>query len=484
MTQHHRSIVFLVAALGVIAFATPAAASDWFSFHVGTRGFGLSFGSGDWWVYGDAWYQPHSWSSYDAALSGYGQWIRVDGLGGVWRPYVAVDWHPYTYGRWVRTGLGWTWVSYEPWGYFPHHYGSWAFTHHGWVWLPGYTYHAANVSWVRWGGYVGWYPCPPRGWSHAARAYHHAYRDGYHDGYQRGWHDAEYATYVHWGHLGAHDVSRHAVTPASLHRSIGRTSRAAVGAAPTRSELRLHGAAGIAEASLERRQLRIGERTVTVQRPAGMGSSVERHARRTVERALVPADRLATGNRHVTPERSATRDRPEAGVNGRDDGRRSRPGSDSARSSVDRSHQTGSETRSTATNRQSTARQVTSPSRTRSLVGQHTAGQAPERSRSEDRQTLTRQRPRIGVGASSPSTRTRSKTSEPRTIISTGRQRSTNTATAPRVRPTTSTRAKPATARVRTQKPADADQRARARRSGRDRVSTDSSSGTRKTQRR
>jgi hypothetical protein len=282
--RSRQNLIAVAIVLGLTVLATPASAANWFSFHIGGSGVGLSFGSADWWIYGDAWSNPHWMVNYDTVLTGYGEWIWVAGLGRVWQPYVAAGWRPFTHGRWVHTGFGWTWVSYEPWGYFPHHYGRWANTHHGWVWVPGYTYRAANVVWVHWGGYVGWYPCSPRGWSHAARGYHPGYRHGYHngydDGYRHGWQDAEHATYVRWNRLSSDDLSRHAT------------------------------------ARIAQREMQVGGRTVTVARPEGMGSSVQRNGLRTVERALSPEVSRRVTNRASARSKPGNLERPDTGSNG------------------------------------------------------------------------------------------------------------------------------------------------------------------------
>ena len=322
MKNRQRRILFLATALvSVVLLAAPASGADWFSFHVGTGGVGLSFGSSDWWVYGASWDEPHLRLSYDAVLNGYGEWVWVDGLGRVWRPWVAAGWTPYHHGRWVVTSAGWTWVSYEPWGYFPHHYGHWAYTSHGWAWVPGYTYRPANVVWVHWGGHVGWYPCPPHGWSHAARGFHHGYRGGYRDGYHRGydrgygdgWRDAHWATYVPWSHLSSHDIARHATNSATLRRTAVSSELRISDTAPSRAEVQQRGVEMAPTARLEQRTVTLGGRNVTVARPEGMVHSVQQHARSTAERALPSeltrrvVDRGRAPDTTTTPRSSGTR---------------------------------------------------------------------------------------------------------------------------------------------------------------------------------
>jgi len=285
------AIAVTALALGIAATAPPAAAGGRVGLHVGGDHFGLTVGVGDWGLYSGSWSDP-SWSlDFDLVLGGYGEWVSVDGLGRCWRPWVASSWRPYTHGRWVLTSLGWTWVAYEPWGYIPHHYGSWAYAGYGWVWVPGYSYAAANVVWVRSGGYLGWYARPPRGWSHAAHGYRHGFSDGYHsgygDGYADGWQDARYGTWVDWRHFGSDNISRHEVNPttATRHRVGAGT------AAPTAVEVSERGGGRVLEAPIETRTARVAGREVMIARPSGVAASIERHAPETVRGALSQAAR-------------------------------------------------------------------------------------------------------------------------------------------------------------------------------------------------
>jgi hypothetical protein len=270
------SILASVLAAAAVLTALPAEAGGAFGMHIGTSGFGVSVGVGDWSPYTQSWANPGWTLDFNATLSGYGEWVWVGNLGRVWRPWVAVGWRPYTYGRWVRTTLGWTWVAYEPWGYVPHHYGSWAMCDFGWVWVPGYSYSSANVVWVRSGGYVGWYARPPWGWSHSARSYRHGYRDG--------WNDARYATYVDWHHMSSDNVSHYAVrhTVAARHRVEDHA------AAPTVAEVRRRGGVSVTEARLSQRTVSMEGRRVTVARPEGVARSIEHHASGTAAAALAP----------------------------------------------------------------------------------------------------------------------------------------------------------------------------------------------------
>jgi len=273
-----------VFALTLCLVTPPVEAGGSFGVHIGSGGFGVSVGFGDWGVYTRSWSDPYWTLDFNAVLAGYGEWMWVNGLGRVWRPWVSAGWRPYTYGRWIGTGSNWTWVAYEPWGYVPHHYGSWAYCSFGWVWQPSYSYHHANVVWTRSGSYVGWYARPPHGWSHAAHGFHHGYRHGYRDGYSDGWHDARYGTYVDWRHFGSDNVSHHAVTHTIA--SPGRLEDYA--AAPSAAEVRQRGGTPVAQAQLSRRTVRMGDREITIARPEGVAPSIERNAADATARALSP----------------------------------------------------------------------------------------------------------------------------------------------------------------------------------------------------
>ncbi len=308
----------LILALAVVAalVATPAEAGlDWFGLQIGPGGVGLSLGFGSWWVHADSWDAWDGPLDYDVALSGYGEWVFVSGLGRVWQPWVAADWRPYSQGRWVWTHVGWTWVAYEPWGYFPHHYGSWALASAGWVWVPGYTYTPANVMWVSAGSRIGWYACPPHGWSHSSRGFWHGYshgrQDGYRNGYRDGWRDARYASFVDWNRFGDENVSRHAVVGSAVPRTHGATVLAG---APARDEVVRRGGRPVPEARLTERAMRIGDRTVTVARPEGVAPSVRRHAADTVSRALRPDVARRLESARVQSTRPRQQSGPEVGA--------------------------------------------------------------------------------------------------------------------------------------------------------------------------
>ncbi|MBD3856325.1 MAG: hypothetical protein IFK92_07300 [Acidobacteria bacterium] len=286
MRNHRRNLMFALIVALVVTLSAPMVEAGGVSMHLGSGGFGVSVGFGDWGIYTRSWSDPFWSIDFNATLAGYGQWVRVSGLGRVWRPWVSATWRPYTHGRWVSTSFGMTWVAYEPWGYVPHHYGSWAYASFGWVWVPGYTYSCANVVWVGAGGHVGWYARPPLGWSHAQHGFRHGYRhgvrDGYHNGYDDGWHDARYATYVDWRHFGSDNVSRHAVT----HNIASQNHIEARAKAPSRDEIRQRGGAAITETQLSRRSVRVDGREVTIARPEGVARSIERNAAETVGRSL------------------------------------------------------------------------------------------------------------------------------------------------------------------------------------------------------
>lgn len=99
-----------------------------------------------------------------------GSWSSEAEYGYVWTPrYVAVDWAPYRYGRWVWVSpWGWSWIDDARWGYAPFHYGRWAHVRNRWCWVPGprhvrAVYAPALVGWGGSpGGRVSWFPLGPR----------------------------------------------------------------------------------------------------------------------------------------------------------------------------------------------------------------------------------------------------------------------------------------------------------------------------------
>ncbi len=343
-----------LATLAVLVLATAAAlptqAGTAFGISVGGPGFSVSIGTAVNPVYSPAWGSASFSLSFES-LASYGEWIHVPGLGRVWRPWVAPDWRPYTWGRWVFTSVGWTWVAYEPWGYLPHHYGSWALTTFGWVWRPGYVYHPANVVWVSHGTFLGWYPAGPPGWSHARRSYLHGYRHGYADGYRDGWRDARYATFVEWNRFTAGNVARVARPGAELHGLSPHSVRRLEGPPARRRVERLTGSP-VRTVPVAERTVRMGDRSVRAVRPEGVARSVERYAPEVVRTALAPSVSRRTGRGVApTPARDVPRadGRPGAAVSSRP--RRAAPGR-----SVSRDPLTGERPAGAATVRRDPAR--------------------------------------------------------------------------------------------------------------------------------
>jgi hypothetical protein len=120
-------------------------------------------------IYGGA-YANVSMEAFDAALTPYGEWVAVGRFGRAWRPFrtiVGIDFQPYlTGGHWVYTDYGWTFESDYDWGWAPFHYGRWMMDdYYGWVWIPDTVWGPSWVDWRFGGGYVGWAPLPPAGFS-------------------------------------------------------------------------------------------------------------------------------------------------------------------------------------------------------------------------------------------------------------------------------------------------------------------------------
>jgi hypothetical protein len=104
-----------------------------------------------------------SFGLFYSNLSGYGEWIDIDGGTYAWRPSsIGVDWRPYWAGRWLWTDDGWYWDSDEPWAWATYHYGRWYNDdYYGWIWIPGYDWAPAWVEWRYGGDYIGWAPLSP-----------------------------------------------------------------------------------------------------------------------------------------------------------------------------------------------------------------------------------------------------------------------------------------------------------------------------------
>jgi hypothetical protein len=97
-------------------------------------------------------------------LQPYGELVRIDTLGEVWKPAdVPADWKPYSNGQWIyNEQVGWYFESDDPWAEITYHYGRWYDDpDQGWVWVAGTEWAPAWVEWRRSDRYVGWRPLPP-----------------------------------------------------------------------------------------------------------------------------------------------------------------------------------------------------------------------------------------------------------------------------------------------------------------------------------
>ena len=294
--MNRRTIILLSAAVALTIAAKPAGAGGYVGLEVSNHGVSLGFGASNWGIWGSSWNSEGASIGFSATLAGYGEWVHINGLGQVWRPFVAAGWQPYTHGRWMWTSLGWTWVAYEPWGWVPHHYGNWAFSTIGWVWTPGYAYHPGNVVWVGTGVHVGWYPCAPVGWSHSYRGYHHGWnngyasghRNGYSRGYADGWRDARYATWVPRSRVTAENIAHHTVGHEAATRAVGRSRVSVMETAPTRNQIENYVGRRVPEARIVERKVTVDGRELRMVRPEGQEQTVRRHGASTVDRALNP----------------------------------------------------------------------------------------------------------------------------------------------------------------------------------------------------
>ncbi len=306
-----RFILPLAAAIVLTSAAMPAGAGGYVGFEVSNNGVGLGFGASNWGIWGSSWNSGGASFGFSATLAGYGDWVHVDGLGQVWRPYVAAGWQPYSHGRWVWTTLGWTWVAYEPWGWVPHHYGNWAYSTIGWVWAPGYVYHPGNVVWVSTGVHLGWYPCAPVGWSHSYRGVHHGWHDGYRsghrDGYSRGyadgWQDARYATWVPRSQVTAENIAHHSVGHEAATHAVARSRVTVMDGAPTRTQVEGYVGRPVPEARVFERKATVDGRELRMVRPEGQEETVLRHGASTVQRALNPAAQRRAATTQASPIR-------------------------------------------------------------------------------------------------------------------------------------------------------------------------------------
>jgi hypothetical protein len=100
-------------------------------------------------------------------LDDHGDWMYVSSYGYVWRPrYLANDWAPYRFGRWLWIGpWGWTWIDDARWGFAPFHYGRWANLRNHWCWVPG----PRDLRPVYAPALVGWAGNPPSRYSAIGR---------------------------------------------------------------------------------------------------------------------------------------------------------------------------------------------------------------------------------------------------------------------------------------------------------------------------
>ena len=86
-------ITLLAATMVATVFATgPATASEWIGATISNHGLSLGFGTSNWGIWGSSW-SAGGWSvGFSTTLSGYGEWVWVDGIGRCWRPWVAAGW--------------------------------------------------------------------------------------------------------------------------------------------------------------------------------------------------------------------------------------------------------------------------------------------------------------------------------------------------------------------------------------------------------
>ncbi len=356
-----RFILPLAAAIVLTSPAIPAGAGGYVGFEVSNNGVSLGFGASNWGIWGSSWSSGAATIGFSATLAGYGDWVHVDGLGRVWRPWVAAGWQPYSHGRWMWTTLGWTWVAYEPWGWVPHHYGNWAYSTIGWVWTPGYVYHPGNVVWVSTGVHVGWYPCAPVGWSHSHRGYHHGWRDGYASGhwngysrgYEDGWRDARYATWVPRSQVTAENIAHHVVGHDTATRTVARSRVTIMADAPTRTQVEGYSGRPVPVARVVERKATVDGREVRLVRPEGLERAVQRHGASTVERALSPeARRTVAATETPSSRRQSTavakNGEPSRPSSGQTETRRSTGGQSFESSSRSTARKTGSGPTSTA----------------------------------------------------------------------------------------------------------------------------------------
>ncbi len=175
-----------------------------------------------------------------APLAHHGAWVSI-GSRRAWRPRVEVSWRPYHRGHWRHTPVGLTWVSNDPWGHVTHHYGSWDYVSgYGWVWYPGPTYAPARVHWY-WGpDYVGW--CPSGFYSNYYRSHHVGF--GLHFGHY-GWAGGSWDSFFRWNfisvsHFGHRHRHHHVHSGHDLARLGRRLQRGIITTDPGRERRRAH----------------------------------------------------------------------------------------------------------------------------------------------------------------------------------------------------------------------------------------------------
>jgi hypothetical protein len=187
-TMKTKSLLLVLALLSLLLVGTASA----------TPGIGVSFGV------------------FYSNLSGYGEWIDVDGGTYAWRPrHMADDWRPYWAGRWLWTDDGWYWDSDEPWAWATYHYGRWYYDdYYGWIWVPGYDWAPAWVEWRYGGDYIGWAPLSPYAVFNASFGIH----------YLRHWVTPyHYWAFVDCRYLTHHNVHEYVYRRENNTRFIGRT---------------------------------------------------------------------------------------------------------------------------------------------------------------------------------------------------------------------------------------------------------------------
>ena len=99
-----------------------------------------------------------------SVLMRYGEFIRHDRLGEVWRPTAAPQgWRPYDVCHWVynKPMKSWYFEDKTEWGDIVQHYGRWTLDQQlGWLWSPGGEFDPGWVAWDMRGDQVGWAPLP------------------------------------------------------------------------------------------------------------------------------------------------------------------------------------------------------------------------------------------------------------------------------------------------------------------------------------